>query len=277
MTRILAVFAALFMALSPAQAGDEHLELPAFPKARVMVLGTYHMANPGKDEYNVAADDVLSQKRQGEIAELVAALAAFKPTKIAVEAPYGSTRTVEEYQAYLEGEYQLQRNETDQIGFRLAKMLGHETVYPVDYSLDMSEGVDTSDPRYGAEFGETLAEMGRYGKAAEQLLNEKLSGMTVGTYLRWMNSPEMIEANHFFYTGFLMQNGAGDWLPGPRMVANWYTRNLLITHNILRIREGDGSDRILAIFGQGHAKLLKQFLDESPHFELVEVNQYLPE
>lgn len=34
-------------------------------KARVLVLGVFHMANPGKDVFNLQVDDVLAPKRQG--------------------------------------------------------------------------------------------------------------------------------------------------------------------------------------------------------------------
>ena len=51
----------------------------------VMVLGTYHMANPGLDLANVKADDVLKPQRQKELEALAAALAEYKPTKIVVE------------------------------------------------------------------------------------------------------------------------------------------------------------------------------------------------
>ena len=47
------------------------------PRAEILVLGTYHMANPGRDIFNTQADDVLAAKRQKEIAtdktDLVAA------------------------------------------------------------------------------------------------------------------------------------------------------------------------------------------------------------
>ena len=40
-------------------------------KKRVaLLLGTYHMGNPGLDVHNVQADDVLSPKRQEEIQRL---------------------------------------------------------------------------------------------------------------------------------------------------------------------------------------------------------------
>lgn len=40
-------------------------------RPEILVLGTYHMANPGHDIHNLQADDVLSPKRQQEIAQLL--------------------------------------------------------------------------------------------------------------------------------------------------------------------------------------------------------------
>src|SRR5215472_14130917 len=51
-------------------------------RPEILVLGTYHMANPGRDVYNMQADDVRSPKRQAEIGELLAVLKKFHPTKI---------------------------------------------------------------------------------------------------------------------------------------------------------------------------------------------------
>src|SRR5687768_9700590 len=48
----------------------------------IMILGMYHMANPGLDAVNLDADDVLLPRRQREIQELVNRLAKFRPTKI---------------------------------------------------------------------------------------------------------------------------------------------------------------------------------------------------
>ena len=52
----------------------------------IMILGSYHMDNPGADAVNFEADDVLTAKRQRELQQLIERLARFKPTKIAVEA-----------------------------------------------------------------------------------------------------------------------------------------------------------------------------------------------
>ena len=57
-------------------------------------------------------------------------LKRFHPTKIAIESV--GTLRVDQYADYLAGKHTLSRNEIEQIGFRLAKDLGHHTVYPVD-------------------------------------------------------------------------------------------------------------------------------------------------
>src|SRR5260221_8051074 len=98
--------------------------IQAQQKTKVLVLGSYHMGNPGLDAFNMQADDVTVPKRQKEIEEFVALLATFRPTKICLEA--GIDRQLklnENYQAYLNGGKGLRKNETDQIGFRLAKKL----------------------------------------------------------------------------------------------------------------------------------------------------------
>ena len=92
-------------------------------KPEILVVGTYHMANPGRDIFNATADDVLSPKRQAEIAELLTVLKKFRPTKIAIESTvYDDTRK-KQYADYLAGKHTLTRNEIEQVGFRLAKEL----------------------------------------------------------------------------------------------------------------------------------------------------------
>ena len=66
-------------------------------RPEILVLGTYHMSNPGHDIHNMQADDVQSPKRQQQIAQLMEVLKRFHPTKIAIEAEVGSKRVEQEY------------------------------------------------------------------------------------------------------------------------------------------------------------------------------------
>lgn len=87
------------------QAATEKPEPPA-ARAQVLVLGVYHMANPGRDVFNMTADDVLAPKRQAEIAQLIEVLKRFQPTKIAIEADMWGKRR-QEYADYLAGKHTL--------------------------------------------------------------------------------------------------------------------------------------------------------------------------
>src|SRR6266576_2419081 len=59
------------------------------------------MSNPGHDIFNMQADDVLAPKRQAEIAQVMAVLKRFQPTKIAVERDPGDNRLSKDYADYL--------------------------------------------------------------------------------------------------------------------------------------------------------------------------------
>lgn len=93
-------------------------------RPEVLIVGTYHMSNPGNDLANMQADDVLRADRQEQMTKLIEILKKFKPTKIAVEKSYGDEAIVDAYTHYLAGGYVLTRTEREQLGFRLAKEQG---------------------------------------------------------------------------------------------------------------------------------------------------------
>ena len=93
-------------------------------RAKLLVLGVYHMDNPGQDAVNLQSDDVRFAKRQAELEVLVERLARFQPTKVAIEAPYRNETWPDRYKKYLADDYVLGRNEIEQVGFRLAKKVG---------------------------------------------------------------------------------------------------------------------------------------------------------
>ena len=54
-------------------------------KPVVLLIGAFHMANPGRDVFNMQVDEVLAPQRQREIRECVEHLKGFRPTKVALE------------------------------------------------------------------------------------------------------------------------------------------------------------------------------------------------
>jgi hypothetical protein len=78
-------------------------------RARAMLLGTFHFQDRGLDRYRPAATfDVVSERGQREIAEVVELLTAFRPTTIAVERTRQQQAAIDqEYAAYRRGDFAL--------------------------------------------------------------------------------------------------------------------------------------------------------------------------
>ncbi|HEY6644658.1 DUF5694 domain-containing protein [Povalibacter sp.] len=239
------------------------------PKAQVMLVATYHFANPGKDIHNVEAADVLSARRQKEIVDIAQGLARFEPTRVAVEWPRDLAD--ERYAKYIAGELPESRNEVVQLGFRLAQAR----------HLPQVDGIDV-DGEFPFEAVEHWA--GAHGRhlEIEHLMSmaraevDKISALqqegTIGAVLRYINAPQSIERNHSFYPALLTM-GSGTDQPGVALLAAWQTRNLAICARLLQIaRPGQ---RIVALYGQGHVYLLQQCLREQPSIELIDARGFL--
>ena len=247
--------------------------------AKVMILGTYHMGNPGLDGRNLEADDVLLPRRQREIAELIEKLARFNPTKIAVESPYSERVELNNrYRKFLTGEYKLTRNETEQIGFQLAKRLNHKTLNAVDYPMFMSglryDELEFPKPKPTP----APAPGGAETKPAPPALSEGdllLRRSTVTEFLLYLNNPEKARRHHGEdYLRQLMPDDNAAIYESADRIANWYKRELRIFANLNRITEFP-NDRILLIIGSGHLTIQRDFALDSPQFCLVEVEGYL--
>lgn len=245
-------------------------------KPTLVVLGTYHMGTPGHNIVNGKVDDVSSPERQKQIVELVERLKRFKPTKIVVECDLEKDAKTEEiYNQYLAGSYQLSKNETNQIGFRLAKESGLKKVYCVDWS-DFWDDPAISYEKYAAKD----AEMDNFLKGIYQKLKKdteakfaKLSTLSVTDQLVFINQPDEIEKEHKIYYDFI-RIGRGNEYIGANYVAWWYRRNLTILDNIIRLTDSP-DDRVLVVYGFGHLKLLTQFAKESGFYNVESPLKYL--
>lgn len=90
---------------------------------------------------------------------------------------------------------------------------------------------------------------------------------------RFFNNKESNEYQHV--TSFLPFNdvGQGEESVGIDFVASWYKRNLHIFSNLKHICNED--DRILVLYGAGHLKLLRDFINDSLDLDYVEALDYL--
>ena len=246
---------------------------PAEP-IQVMVLGVFHLENPGRDIANIQVDDVLAPKRQAEIDQILDGLARYNPTKIAVESQrrLPGTSLSENYPKFLAGTLPVSRNEVVQFGFRLAQRLKHPNVYATDVDGEFPfDAVMAYAKKSGrdAAIGQQIQWI--QGEIAKQ--SELLKAHSLSALLRVQNDPSLIASGNKFYLD-LLTYGSGDEQPGAAVVSGWYTRNIRICALIAQTAQP--GDRLLVIFGSGHAYLLRHCLSGIGNYRLVEPNDYLP-
>lgn len=242
----------------------------------VMVLGTWHMNSPGSDVVNMTADDVLAPTRQAELADLTRRLAAFQPTAVMVETESQRPDFLDEkFPAFTEEALSENRNEITQVAYRLAREMGIERVYGIDtrsgeidffpfdkvQAFEASRGINLTGPM----IEEVQANVAEFSDAQSELT---ISGL----YAR-MNDPESLtrEHNDFYYGLFELADAEAQ--PGAQLNYGWYARNALTFSKVAATTKP--GDRVVVLFGAGHAYWLRHFVENTPGYTLVEPVPYL--
>lgn len=239
------------------------------PLAEVLVLASYHMANPGRDIFNLKADDVLAPQRQAEMRELLDVLARFRPTKIAIEADSDSPKT-KQYEDYLAGKYEPGRDERDQIGLRLAKELGLPKVYGINDMEDFPYYPLQDYAKARGREKELESTMAHFGKTTEEIGEFLKSHSVLQTLLR-INSGEAARRDLANYALIAHFGEPGDYA-GANLLTEWYKRNIRIHTNLLNIIEP--GDRVLVIYGYGHLRILRQNVEADPTLKLRTLEEF---
>lgn len=243
---------------------------PGPAPVQVMIVGTFHMAGGG-DMINPNVKDILGERRQKEMQVLVDRLSQFKPTKIGVETGSASPLPQQRLSDFLAGKYELGKSEIDQIALRVAQKSGTKEMFGVDWKKDLDVmGVLNHSEKTG---------QGHVKKAAMDFIEKEIMPMmarmeiqTLTEIFRETNEPAWDERAHGLYQEVAII-GKGDDYKGADMLTDWYERNLKIAVNIRRISKP--GDRVFVLIGSGHCKLLREFLSQTPGFEVVSPIPYL--
>jgi hypothetical protein len=264
----------------------QEIKMPDFlnhiqPKAKVLLLGTFHFNDAGLDEYKPKYSvDILSEKRQQELDSLLIALERFQPTQIIVERkPDYQEKLDSLYAAYLNGDFELTSNEIYQIGFKMAKRSGLKHLIAGDANAMGMEwnGRDAFDAK--------IDSIQKKERIKERLLNdyqERFTNMyayldslkttiSLTDYLLIENSDTMLTQKHGHYTlGVIGTNDGIEYPVADALTSWWYNRNIRIFSNIRKTIRNE-NDRVLVIFGAGHIPIIRHLVSASPEMELVEL------
>ncbi len=280
MRQIMVVTNLLIFSLSVFGQQSKSLRTPSsfFPKnkAKILVVGTFHMDYPNLDVIKVTDEDkidVLIEPKKSELTDLINYIKTFKPTKIAIEA-FPSWHATEKLKKYKKGSFRNERDERFQIAMRLANELKLDTLYSVDaQSFDGEiEKLDSAfyqklikdfDFQSNDPYGDMYKEFYTY-------VNKQVTKMTLLDYFKYLNSEEIHKLD---YGGYLIGDFKLDQYRGADILSVWwYNRNLRIFRNIQEITNR-ADDRILVLFGNSHASILRQLIECTPEYEYVDFNQ----
>jgi hypothetical protein len=244
---------------------------------QVMVLGTYHMSNPGQDLHNVKAADVLTPERQRELAAVAEALASFKPTLVALEKVTAPPQYLDaSYPKFDAGQLSRDRDERVQIGYRVAQLSGLEEVHGIDEQpaagepdyfpferVQASAHAHGEDAALGALMQSAGAMVARFG--------EQQSQMTIAQLLLEANDSKSLADASAYYEFLKLDSGEDQ--PASELLGYWFMRNAKIFAKLRDIAQP--GDRVLVLFGAGHKHWLEQLASNSPGFQLVDASDYL--
>lgn len=249
---------------------------------KVLLVGTFHFAYFDEDIHKTDKDkrvDILSEKKQKEIKELVEYISLFKPTKIFVEDFNRDNILMKNYRNYKKGNYELTADEIDQLAYRLMDNFKLDTLYGVDektvfstlysnpetknYALDLSKGFDLQKDFLDSDIGQ------RYMKSYELDDNLKLENSMLD-YFKILNSP--ISQKRGFYSMFAGTFGYENRNGADIVTLSLISRNIRILNHI-ESNVNSADDRILILFGSSHTDFFKVFYNSSPEHELIEFNE----
>jgi len=248
-------------------------------KSKVMILGTFHFNDGGNDAYKPKFSmDINSEKKQQEVQELLQILVKFNPTKVAIESmPDRQTFHDSLYSEFLNNRYKPGKNEIYQVGYRLAKMMKHSQLYPIDapareYNIEIDE--------------DSLVLTNHQEKYKDKIYNnlffsiyEKENSLKIILPLKvisfYTNVPERLRLGLGHYLIGNIKVSADGYYPGADGATAWWNRNLRIFSNILQLAAESNEERIFVMIGAGHLQILRFLAMSCPEIEYIDAYDYL--
>lgn len=268
------VFPALVLCVLMTGAGPAQAEPPE-PMGQVMLLGTFHFSNPGRDAVKTRSLDVTTAASQQYLEALARRIAtAFRPTQVLLEySPSSQAEVDRQYRDFRAGKFELPVNEVYQLGFRVAGYSGLEHVksfdhQDVEWQADrMLEYARKKDPQAVADFNRKIEELTAQSRLQQQTLS-------LQQLLELHNDPRELAANKALYID-TNAIGVRDGYAGADAAASWWHRNFRMYANIQV--EAQPGERVLVIAGSGHVAIIADFLQWDSQRRAADVRPLLKE
>lgn len=256
----------------------------------VMMVGGPHLAQVYKpDNPNT---DVLTPKRQAELAVVCDQIQRFKPDAIMVEElPERQGRIDSLYSLYRQGKLDLAaipngRSETYQLGFVLGKRLGLERIHCINAPGGTSQSILHEGTNIKLYQDATTEHRAYYTPTSRRWEKDSV---TMAGLLSFANSPTLLHQLHTLVYRTAARVTDGTLKPDPMVDASFitphyvgaefisvlYNRDLKIYSNMVTTQMATGSKRILTIIGARHIGSLQGIFGTDPAYQVVEASKYL--
>jgi hypothetical protein len=104
---------------------------------------------------------------------------------------------------------------------------------------------------------------------------KKLAESTMSEFYIQINNRYTRQAILFDYLHYALSYGIDKEYVGTDLATSYYDRNLKIFTNILRNVDLNTDNTVVVLFGSSHTAILRQFFENHPYFEIVELENVL--
>lgn len=280
MTRLFLLFSALFLIscnMNRNKQSDETSD-----KIKVLNFGTFHFGYTS-DAHTTEYDEE-SESSKKEIREISKMIAKFRPTVICVEQlPVNNTRLNAAYHDFLKNPSELNSKlgEISMIAFDVARLCKIDSLYGIDnhmgYNYSLGDFIESSPDYANSIDPKTYLQLTNnpfkdHPEMAER--ERKYDDLSLLDKIRLLNEPVYLDYSINVNADKLLYVGIKDGFEGADNAAIFYQRNMRIFSNLNRIKM-NADDRVFILMGTAHTAFLREFINRSPKFEMVNTLDYL--
>ncbi|CAN5434345.1 hypothetical protein BH10BAC2_BH10BAC2_38560 [soil metagenome] len=269
MTRIIGIILSIFLAVTTF--GQTKSQ-----KIKVILLGTFHFGATS-DRNSTKFPDLFSKERQLELDTIANALTNFGIDKFFLETEVSKQKWQDSlFSLYKTDKLTTQEDLSDervQIAFRTAAKK-YIPMIAADFKLNLP--YDKINEYEEKHKNDTINIYPFFDIPYPFTDKRKgLKDLTLSKYYIQLNNKYSIQANLYDYLHYSLWYGRGDDYLGENVTAIHYDRNLKIFTNILRQINPKTDKTIVILFGSSHTTMLRQFFENHPVFEIVELESVL--
>ncbi len=281
------LFLLLISACNPApEEINDASETQKTPTSKIKILNFASFHFGYSSDANTTEFDEESEAAQKEVREISRLIAKFQPTIICVESvPENHEALNALYQNFLKNPDTLitDLGETSMVAFDVARMNDIDTIYGIDnhmgYNYSVGDFIENSPDLENSIDPETYLELTNhpfkdYPEMAK--LEGSFDNLSLLEKLQFMNEPRYLDNSIISNADKLFYVGIDDEFQGADNAAIFYNRNMRIYSNLNRIPMTK-NDRVFILMGAAHTAFLREFIERSPKFKMVNTQDYLHE